>query len=100
VDRCLNLAHLGRDGGIADIGHDCQPADAGDRLAQKFETLADGIGPLDRQAGDGSCRPVAPDPRRARANRGFPQSRTSPRPLIALGSGVCFATGSDSTAYW
>ena len=69
--RCLNLAHLQHGDGIADIGHDRQPAETGDNLAQKFEPLASEIGRLDRQAGDvaarsrqgsrpGRCRPGPP----------------------------------------
>ena len=54
--RCLNLAHLQHGGGIADIGHDRQPAETGDNLAQKFESLASKIGRLDRQAGDVAAR--------------------------------------------
>ena len=42
--RCLNLAHLQHGGGIADIGHDRQPAETGDNLAQEFESLASKIG--------------------------------------------------------
>ena len=44
--RCLNLAHLQHGGGIADIGHDRQPAETGDNLAQEFESLAGKIGRL------------------------------------------------------
>ena len=45
--RCLNLAHLQHGGGIADIGHDRQPAKTGDNLAQEFESLASKIGLLE-----------------------------------------------------
>ena len=38
--RCLDLAHLQHGGGIVDIGHDRQPAETGDDLAQEFESLA------------------------------------------------------------
>ena len=54
--RCLNLAHLQHGGGIADIGHDRQPAKTGDDLAQKLESLAGKIGCLERQAGDVAAR--------------------------------------------
>ena len=54
--RCLNLAHLQHGGGIADIGHDRQPAETGDNLAQEFESLAGKIGRLHRQAGDVAAR--------------------------------------------
>ena len=54
--RCLNLAHIQHGGGIADIGHDRQPAETGDNLAQKFEALAGKIGGLERQAGDVAAR--------------------------------------------
>ena len=54
--RCLNLAHLQHGVGIADIGHDRQPAKTGDNLAQEFEPLAGKIGLLDRQAGDVAAR--------------------------------------------
>jgi hypothetical protein len=52
-----NLAYVQRGVGIADIGHDRQPVQTGDELAQKFEPLAHGIGPLARQAGDVAARP-------------------------------------------
>ena len=39
-----NLAHLQHGIGIADIGHDRQPAKTGDNLAQKFKPLASKIG--------------------------------------------------------
>ena len=54
--RCLNLAHLQHGAGIADIGHDRQPAETGDNLAQEFESLASKIGLLERQAGDVAAR--------------------------------------------
>ena len=54
--RRLNLAHLQHGGGIADIGHDRQPAQTGDNLAQEFEPLAGRIGCLVRQAGDVAAR--------------------------------------------
>ena len=54
--RCLSLAHLQHGAGIADIGHDRQPAETGDNLAQEFESLAGKIGRLDRQAGDVAAR--------------------------------------------
>ena len=53
---CLNLAHLQHGCGIVDIGHDRQPAETGDNLAQKFESLASKIGLLVRQAGDVAAR--------------------------------------------
>src|SRR5262249_40767402 len=49
-------AHLQDDGGIIDIGHDRQPAETGDNLAQKFESLGSQIGRLVRQAGDVAAR--------------------------------------------
>jgi hypothetical protein len=42
----LNLAQLQHGGGITDIGHDRQPAQAGNHLAQKFEPLASKISDL------------------------------------------------------
>ena len=54
--RGLDLAHLQHGCGIADIGHDRQPAEAGDNLAQEFEPLAGKIGRLDRQSGDVAAR--------------------------------------------
>jgi 3-octaprenyl-4-hydroxybenzoate carboxy-lyase C-terminal domain len=38
---------LQHDGGIADIGHDCEPAQTGNELAQQFEALASKIGVLE-----------------------------------------------------
>ena len=55
--RCLNLAHLQRGGGIADIGDDRQSAQTGDNLAQEFDPLASEFGRLDRQAGHVAARP-------------------------------------------
>jgi hypothetical protein len=37
--RCRNLIHLQHEGGIADIGHDRQSAQAGDNFAQKSKSL-------------------------------------------------------------
>ena len=45
--RCLlNLAQLQHGEGIIDIGHDRQPAQAGNDLAQKFEPLASRVAHL------------------------------------------------------
>src|SRR5262249_26716368 len=54
--RCLGLAHFQYGGGIADIGHDRQPAKIGDDLAQEFESLAGSIRYLVRQTGDVAAR--------------------------------------------
>jgi hypothetical protein len=56
MGRCLGLAHFQYGAGIADIGHDRQSAKIRKNLAQKADTLADGIGALDRQAGDVAAR--------------------------------------------
>ena len=56
ASRGLNLAHLQHGLGIANICHDCQPAEPGDNLAQKFESLAGKIGRLDRQSSDVAAR--------------------------------------------
>jgi hypothetical protein len=44
--RCLNFIHLQHADGTDDIGHDCQPAETGDNLAQEVESLAGKIGRL------------------------------------------------------
>ena len=49
--RCLNLAQLQHDKGIADIAHDRQPAKIGHELAQKFQPLARKVSRQVRQAG-------------------------------------------------
>ena len=50
--RCLNLAHFQHGGGIIGIGHHRQPAEAGNYLAQEFESFGSKISILHRQAGD------------------------------------------------
>src|SRR6516225_4371253 len=45
--RSLNLAHLQYRVGIANINHDCQPAEPRDHLTQEFEPLAAKIGRLE-----------------------------------------------------
>ena len=52
----LDLAHFQHGGGIADIGHDRQPAKIGYYLTQDFESLADSIRHLVRQTGDVAAR--------------------------------------------
>ena len=54
--RCLGLAHFHYRGGIADIGHDRQPAKIGDGLAQKFDFLAGSIRCLVRETSDVAAR--------------------------------------------
>jgi len=44
----MKPACLPQRGGMADIGHDCHPAQPGNNLAQKFEPLAVGLRLLDR----------------------------------------------------
>ena len=44
----MSLAHLQDGKGIADIGHDRQPAQIGDNLAQKFKSFGRKIGLLER----------------------------------------------------
>src|SRR5215510_1249679 len=48
LGRCLNLAQLQQGEVIAHIGYDRQPAETGDNLAQKLESLAYSIGVLAR----------------------------------------------------
>src|SRR5262245_12574410 len=48
----LNLAHLQYALGKANISHDRQPAEPGENLTQKFETLAGKIDRQDRQSSD------------------------------------------------
>ena len=48
----VKLAHLPRGAGIAWIGHDRQPVEIGDNLAQEFEPLAGRISCQGRQASD------------------------------------------------
>src|SRR5215831_19852352 len=50
--RCLDLAHIQHNRGTTDIGQDRQPAETGDNLAQKFESLGRNIGLLERQTGE------------------------------------------------
>ena len=45
--RCLNLVHFKHGGGIAHIGHNGQPAQAGESFAQKLKALARKISPLE-----------------------------------------------------
>ena len=54
--RCLNFVHFGCGGGISDIGHDRQPPQTGNKLAQNFQPLASNIAGLRRQAGDVAAR--------------------------------------------
>src|SRR5580698_3427406 len=54
--RRLHLAHLQHDGRIARIGQYPETAEAGDNLAQEFETLAGAIRLLDRQSSDVAAR--------------------------------------------
>ena len=44
----LNCGHFQHSAGIAGIGHDRQPAQPGDNLAQQFEAFASKIGRLER----------------------------------------------------
>ena len=83
--RCLNLAHLQHGVGIADIGHDRQPAETGDNLAQEFEPLASKIGLLDRQAGD-----VAARSRQARDQAGADRVSATAK-TIGMTDVACFA---------
>jgi hypothetical protein len=46
LGRCLTITHLQHVAGIADIGHDRQPAETRDNLAQELESLARKIGRL------------------------------------------------------
>ena len=52
----LSLAALFHGCGIAGIKHDCQPAQTGNSLTQKFEPLAGNIGRLERQSSDVAAR--------------------------------------------
>src|SRR5262249_6395251 len=54
--RRLNLPQFQHGGGIADIGHDRQPAEIRNNLAQKFESLTSKISVLDRESGDVPAR--------------------------------------------
>ena len=56
ASRRLKLANLQRAARIAGIGHDGQPIETWNNLAQEFEPLANSIGPLVRQAGDVAAR--------------------------------------------
>jgi hypothetical protein len=56
ASRGLNLTHFQYDLGVANISHDCQPAETGDNLAQEFESLASSIGLLDRHSSDVAAR--------------------------------------------
>src|SRR6516165_1235136 len=51
-----NLRHLRHSKGVVNIGHDRQPAETGNEIAQNFESLASKIGLLVRQAGDVATR--------------------------------------------
>ena len=55
--RGLHLAHLNHGAGIADIGHDRQPAETGTDFAQQLNPLSDEIPMHGRQAGDIAARP-------------------------------------------
>ena len=83
--RCLNLAHLQHGAGIANIGHDRQPAKTGNNLAQKFEALA----------GRSVCwidRPVTLPPGRARlATRPVPTGSPASAKTIGMTDVACFA---------
>ena len=46
--RGLNLVHLQNALGKTNINHDCQAAEPGNNLAQKFKAFAGNIGLLDR----------------------------------------------------
>ena len=52
----MSLAALFHGCGIAGIKHDCQPAQTGNSLTQKFEPLAGNIGRLERQSSDVAAR--------------------------------------------
>jgi hypothetical protein len=54
--RRLNLIQLLHSGGIANVGHDRQPAEIGHNLAQQCEPLASKIGCLHRQPGNIAAR--------------------------------------------
>src|SRR5262249_36344539 len=53
----LRLAHYQDVARIASIGHDRQSAEVGDNLAQESKSFANGVGRLERQAGDVAARP-------------------------------------------
>ena len=57
VGRYLHLVDVQHYGVIVDIGHNCQTAEIGDDLSQKFETLSRKIGRLIRQTSHVSARP-------------------------------------------
>ena len=56
ASRGLYGARLQRSFGIANIFHDCQPAETRDNLAQKFEFLGRKIACLNRQPGGVAAR--------------------------------------------
>jgi hypothetical protein len=56
ASRGLSLVALFHGCEIAGIKHDCQPAQTGDKLTQKFEPLAGNIGRLDGQSSDIAAR--------------------------------------------
>ena len=88
VGRCLGLAHLRRGVGIPDIGHDSQPAQTGDNLAQEFDSLASNIGLLEATA-RWHWRPV-----RARlATRPLPTGSVDTANTIGMIHVACFAAG-------
>jgi hypothetical protein len=49
---CLSLTHVQHVAGIADIGHERQPTQIRDNLAQEFNPFARNLGRLERQAGN------------------------------------------------
>ena len=53
----LGLSHFQHRARTASVGHDRQPAETGQSLAKKFETLGSKINRLKREAGDVSARP-------------------------------------------
>src|SRR5262249_17979080 len=55
--RRQHLADVQHNGGIIDVGHDRQPPETGDNLAQEFETFASKIGRLVRQTCNVAARP-------------------------------------------
>src|SRR5215469_16058740 len=52
----LRLAHYQDVARIAGIGHDRQSAEVGDKFAQESKSFANGVGRLERQAGDVAAR--------------------------------------------
>jgi hypothetical protein len=54
--RCPDIAHLQNAEGIVNIAQDCQPAETRYNLAQQFDSFADRISRLTRQAGKVAAR--------------------------------------------